>query len=209
MKNFWLREEITIADELHAAIPDLTKEFLEHHTDFINGNFIDSRTWTDPSWRVTGVKYDNPYNGHYQNKIEEVKAKYPTAVKLTEKFNQHCGVSTYSSIEPQSIIARHIDQENKANLFVSIHVPLIVPSGDLFLESEGVEIDWSDIFALDNQLIHSVHNYTNQRRLVYIINLTRKFLGLEDGIVYDADRGVNTPEFVRGALPKFLHKNQH
>ena len=69
MKYFWSREEIPIADELHAAIPDLTKEFLEHHTDFIEGDFIDSRAWSAvPPWKVTGVKYYNQYNGRYVNK---------------------------------------------------------------------------------------------------------------------------------------------
>ena len=78
------------------------------------------------------------------------------------------------------------------------------------MESEGIEIDWSDIFALDNQLVHSVHNYTNQRRLIYLFNLSRKFLGIENGTVtHDNDRVTNMPGFVRGALPKFLHKNQN
>ena len=92
---------------------------------------------------------------------------------------------------------------------IRIHIPLYVPEGDIFLETEGVEIDWSDIFGFANQYIHSAHNYSNTRRLVYLIDIKRKYLGLPRAEICNLHHRLKTwPPFVRGQFPKQYHTKQ-
>jgi len=57
-------------------------------------------------------------------------------------------------------------------------------------------------------LVHSAHNYTPYRRLVYLIDIRRSLLGLEVGQKYSEARQNAQPPFVRGAKPKVLHTCQ-
>lgn len=221
-KSIWLREEIPMAEELLALAPKLLEEFLAYHTDFIDGDFTKGIPYTnskfdvDPyktrhdSWKVDPLKYTNPKHNAVKDvtKNNLIRQRFPTAVALTEKYGDYCPVSTYSILEHNAVIARHTGVENRDGLYVRIHIPLLVPPGDIFFEVEGVEIDWSDIFAFDNQFIHSAYNYTNQRRLVYLLDLHRDVLGFEPGIKTDFNRYDTVPPFVRGQLPKMLHTCQ-
>ena len=221
-KSIWLREEISIADELLALAPKLLQEFLEYHTDFIVGDFAKGIPYTNPnfdvgpyksrpdSWKIDPLKYTNPKHSvlHDGTKNDQIRQRFPTAVALTEKYGAHCPVSAYSILEHNAVIARHTGVENRDGLYVRIHIPLLVPPGDIFFEVEGVEIDWSDLFAFDNQFIHSAYNYTDQRRLVYLLDLHRDVLGLEPGIKTNFERFDAVPEFVRGQIPKVLHTCQ-
>jgi hypothetical protein len=222
VKAYWLREEIPIADELLSLAPALTKEFLDYHNDFIEGDFTKCNTYVNPTfdtrviqsradaWKVDGLKYTHKSANISQLSFQDPRnrKRFPTAVALTEKYGDDCPISTYSIIESNSIIERHTGIENRDNEYIRIHIPLIVPEGDIFFECEGVEIDWSDIWAFDNQLVHSAHNYTPYRRLIYLIDIRRSFLGLEVGEKYNPGRQYRVPPFTRGLLPKVLHSHQ-
>lgn len=221
-KSIWLREEISIADELLSLVPALREEFLAYHTDFLEGEFSKGIPYVNPlidispyktradSWKIDPLKYTNPRHDFVLDKTQkhEYQQRFPTAVALTNKYGTACPVSSYSILEHNAIIARHTGVENRDGLYIRIHIPLIVPPGDIFFEVEGVEIDWSDLFAFDNQFIHSAYNYTDKRRLVYLLDLDRKILGIEPGIKTDFTRFDTVPPFVRGQLPKMLHKHQ-
>ena len=222
-KPYWLREEISIADRLLSFAPALTKEFLAYHDDFIDGDFAKCKPYVNPlwvnpnlvkskldAWKKDGVKYTHKdknvfFNGYT---TPEIKERYPTAVALTEEYGNDCVSSSYSILESNSIILRHTGIENRDNEIIRIHIPLLIPPGDIFFEVEGAEIDWSDIFAFDNQLVHSAHNNTPHRRLVYLIDITRSFLGIEPGEKFNVIRQQLQPPFVRGAIPKVLHTCQ-
>ncbi len=221
-KAYWLREEIPIAEELLSLAPALTKEFLDYHNDFIDGDFKKGNSYVNPvfdnrvlqtradAWKADALKYTYVQGKVFQRQLNrpEVRNRFPTATALTEKYGEDCPISTYSIIESNAVIQRHTGIENRDNEFIRIHIPLIVPEGDIFFECEGAEIDWTDIWAFDNQLIHSAHNYTPHRRLVYLIDIRRSLLGLEVGEKYDSRRQYLVPPFTRGALPKVLHSHQ-
>lgn len=222
VKAYWLREEIPIADELLSLAPALTKEFLDYHTDFIEGEFVKCKTYVSPffdpkrvqsrvdAWKTDSLKYTYK-SKNIESKLfknPDIRKRFPTAVSLTEKYGKDCPISTYSILESNCIIHRHTGIENRDNEFLRIHIPLIVPEGDIFFECEGVEIDWTDIWAFDNQLVHSAHNYTPHRRLVYLIDIRRSVLGIPNGEKYNPMRQGLMPPFVRGALPKMLHSHQ-
>jgi hypothetical protein len=221
VKHYWLREEIPIADELLALAPALTEEFLAYHVDFdgvasnlkpyVNKlyNPLDLRK-TRESWLVDALKYthqdaDISYN-HFKTTL--LRNRFPTAVALTEKYGNDCPISTYSILNSNSVIERHTGFENRDNLYLRIHIPLIVPPGDIFFECEGIEIDWTDIWGFNNQLVHSAHNPTPKKRLVYLIDIRRERLVLPPEHKFDPEREKGIPKFVRGALPKVLHKHQ-
>jgi aspartyl/asparaginyl beta-hydroxylase (cupin superfamily) len=83
-------------------------------------------------------------------------------------------------LDPGGVITRHVDIENYLRKTVRIHIPLIIPEGDVYLEVRGVELDWSNLFAFDNGDWHSAYNKTEKRRLVYIIDISRSFLGIPE-----------------------------
>lgn len=257
VQQYWLREEIPVADELLSYVPKLVEEFLERHPTFTDptslpdenlvpynfsvsanealvkedsvknlANIDSNRTMGSKlsnnfrtgdyliqskpnTWLVDNLKYTNKIGASDDfYKHDFVRERYPTACKLVERFGDNCPIATYSVINANSIIKRHTGIENRLGEYLRIHVPLIIPEGDIFFECEGYEIDWTDIWAFDNQLIHSAHNYTIHKRLIFLIDIKRSYLGLPNGTPYDGIRINKVPKFVRGALPKVLHKHQ-
>jgi Aspartyl/Asparaginyl beta-hydroxylase len=222
VKTFWLREEIPIADELMSYAPKLLEEFLAFHDDFIEGDFAKGKPYTnsivdinaiqtrDYAWKIEGFKYTFKAKDIYLNLLDDPDTikRFPTAVALTKKYGDACPNSGYSILERDNIITRHTGVENRDNEYIRIHVPLLVPEGDIFFEVEGSEIDWSDLFGFDNQLVHSAHNLTNKRRLVYLIDINREYLGIPVGEKYSFSREKHCPPFVRGAKPKVFHAKQ-
>lgn len=223
IKAVWLREEISIADDLLSYVPKLTEEFLAYHTDFIEGEFAkgvdvnlptfdtpNQLTATPAAWKLSPLKYALPLQGIEHNffRDKDTIENFPTACALVEKYNDDCICASYSILDKNSVIARHMGMENCLNTHIRIHVPLIVPEGDIFFELEGSEIDWSDLWGFDDTLIHSAHNLTDKRRLVFLIDIRRSLLGIPEGEPYDHERMLSVPPFVRGAKPKILHQHQ-
>jgi hypothetical protein len=196
-KKIYRREDIQIADYLMSFKETLTKEFLEYHDDFVNGEFkkgelskfvypLGSVLSNEGAWKTTKIKY---HFEHIQEDMQDEKGKFfPTSRKLTQEFGDDCPISFYSILESRSIIHRHTGPENRDGEFIRIHIPLIVPEGRIFFEVGGEIIDWSDIFGFDNQTTHSAHNYSPYRRLVYLIDIRRSRIGLPAGRKFDRQR---------------------
>lgn len=189
MQSIWYRNEIRIADELMDLAPKLRDEFLEYHKDFhttFKGGtsyaasnplaILDEKEKND--WKVEGLRYVLPEQGIEQNFFLEprVRSIFPTASALTQKYIAHVGCSGYSILEPGGDIKRHTDIENKSHNTIRIHIPLIVPEGDVYFKVDGKEMQWSDLFGFDNGQLHSAHNKSQKRRLIYIIDISRSFL---------------------------------
>lgn len=245
VKTFWLKEEISIADELLSLAPKLTEEFLAYHTDFEteftkaplveyvpskNGSLkVELLKVICPSHQYNNVGVIN--NTNYLNK--EIQQRYPTATSLIEKLGDKCSIAGYNILEPYGVVSRHSDVYNRDNKFLPIHIPLIIPDGDIFFEVNGIEIDWQDLFGFDNQLNHSAYNYTKKRRLIFMIDICRETFGIENGQpfdpnsslkqisdLYDDDKLLRIAQnisskqqqkvepFIRGILPKFYHTKQ-
>ncbi len=216
-QGIFRRHELAIADYLMSFKEDLTKEFLAYHTDFIDGNFekgipywnpvvdVDSIKTNKASWKISNVKYNfAPANAKFEKDhsiiTDEIKQRFPTAVKLTEEFGDDCPISNYSILEANSVIRRHTGIENRTGEYIRIHIPLIVPPGEIFFEVNGEEIDWSDIFAFDNQQVHSAYNNTPYRRLVYLIDIRRSRVGLPPGQYYNPLKEHYAKPFIRNGV---------
>lgn len=138
----------------------------------------------------------------FDETIDEESAKrYPTAMKLLEKYSDACYGMVYSSLLPYTILRRHIGPENVNGRYIRIHIPLIVPEGDLFLEVRGEETTWDDLFGFNNQFLHSAHNYTDEYRLILIVDLLKDKIGMSDDIFYhDESQSIGLVPFERGTV---------
>jgi len=153
-----------------------TKQFEENLNSWKSMNFkYETRT---PDWGNDGkylLEKDDPM----------LAKKYPTAMRLTRKYGEYCPISLYSVMAPRTVLRRHTGPENRTGKYIRIHIPLIVPKGDIFLEVNGEKVDWSDLFGFNNQLAHSAWNLSDEYRLIYIIDLDREFIGMPPGSLYD------------------------
>lgn len=190
LKNIYKAEEIKFADYLRSKQPALLADWLranpgwfddvdtisyDHETSFDDPNLqrtleTQKNNALNAGWKVApirGVMYSNDYDQRREN--------YPTAFEIVDHFGDACTSSNYSILEPNTMIARHTGGENRKGLNIRIHVPLIIPEGDVGFEVWGEEVRWTDIFAFDNQKTHSAWNLTNERRLVFLIDLKREY----------------------------------
>jgi len=222
-KYYWLKQELgEVGQRLLEAAPKLRDEFLAYHTDYqtafsrgvpydnpVQGNDISNLLSVRGAWQVDTLRYSWEEHGefHSQYKDPAVRDRFPTACSIVDWLGDDCPLATYSSIEPNSVIGRHEDGEHGTGKLLRIHVPLLIPKGDVFMEIEGHTIDWSDIYGFDGRYTHSVHNLTADRRLIFLIDITRSRLGLEPAVVFDLKkRAANWPPFVRGLFPQQQHQ---
>ena len=211
------RHELPIADYLMSFKDDLLTDFLNVWFSFENfekkGPTVGAKDYTSSeivttkarlfdstkdetelltkrdSWKTTGLKYTIPDEHYADNMDLRIRQKFfPTADKLLNEYGDDCPICTYSYISPQSQIHRHTGIENRSGEFIRIHMPLIVPEGDIFFEVNDEEVTWDDIFAFDNQLVHSAHNLTDKGRLIFIIDMRRSRAGLPPGQPYNKAR---------------------
>jgi len=185
------RKQILIADELMDLVPKLKQEFLDYHIDYyttykkaISYSAANPLTILNDDekkvWKVEGLRYVcQTHNTEINLFLDpEISNRFPTATSLTKKYLNVIGCSGYSSLDPGGKIEPHVDIENPTHNTIRIHIPLIIPDGDVMLDAEGIKTKWTDLFAFDNGSIHSAYNKTNERRLIYIIDIERSFLGL-------------------------------
>jgi|TARA_B100001094_G_scaffold197685_1_gene191797 hypothetical protein len=112
-------------------------------------------------------------------RMKKNRDRLPVLRKIIEKYEEWINVITYSMIAPNSVVLRHTGHENLDGKYLRLHFPLHIPEGDLFLEVNDEEIQFSEApFAFNNQIVHSAHNRTGKHRLVMILDLYRPFLGI-------------------------------
>ena len=140
-------------------------------------------------WKSLVFKYKNAVANFENNMPEDVReSKFPTSNLILKELGEDCPIATYSYLAPQTQLHRHTGVENRTGEFIRIHIPLIVPEGDIFFECNDDEVRWDDIFAFDNQLVHSAHNLTDEGRLIYLIDVRRTRAGLPPGQPWNSNR---------------------
>jgi hypothetical protein len=156
----------------------------------------DVNSWTAVPFRYE--RHDGIIERSYTMQDDHPHAKkYPTAYKLIQEFGDKCPIANYSTMFPNSVLKRHTGPENRSGKYVRIHIPLIIPEGDIFLEVNGQEVDWSDCFGFNNQYAHSSFNLSNEIRVIFLIDFDREFIGLEPGTVFNQKMVENSKPFIR------------
>ena len=236
-KIYWRRHELPCADYLMSHQDALREDFMRGYTtleeaakaqtslvmkpwrlkDRLDRGFpaeeVANSVTTDgkpnfEAWRSMPFRYErHDHMDINYTAPESERERYPTAYKLITEYGDDCPICSYNVLAPNSVLDRHTGPENRTGEFIRIHIPLIIPEGDVFFEALGEEIDWSDIWAFHNQFAHSAHNYTNEWRLVFIIDLRRTSIGLPPGQPYDIkNESTHVPPFVRKNKPEQLPK---
>lgn len=195
VKNVYRREDLgEYADYFMSFQSQLREDFLKFSPDYINGSFKEGHSIPQAApvlnnvddWLTAPIKYVFDTINVFASPESAVHLK--TAVKLVTEFQDDCPIANYSVIKPNSCIFRHTGPENRSGEFVRIHIPLIIPDGDVFFELGGEKIYWNDIFAFNNEIIHSAHNHTPNWRLIFLIDIRRSRIGLPPGRPYDKVR---------------------
>jgi hypothetical protein len=116
---------------------------------------------------------------------DRIAKKYRTAHKLVKSYGDFCPIANYSILAPNTILHRHSGPENREGKYIRIHIPLIIPEGEVFLEASGEEVTWDDIWGFNNQHTHSAYNFTDDWRVVFMIDLDMEHIGMEPCAPYD------------------------
>lgn len=219
-RKIYYKEDIPIADYLMSFQNDLRQDFLRGFQtleeackgdwvlpslDYSRGDISkelgDYMVHTDnepnvDSWKTSNFKYTNPDRDfEYVNSNEEQIKRFPTAYRLLEEYNDDCPIMNYSILAPNTKINRHDGIENRSGEFIRIHIPLVIPEGDIFLEVGGEIVTWENIFAFNNQWKHSAHNRSNEWRLIFLIDIRRERAGVEPGVPYDEETYLINDDF--------------
>jgi len=178
------------------AILDKTNVRADSADDYSNFSLLESKHLPPDkqlhSWKSIGLKYTMEHEVRKENENvalveKKMPRKYPTAWKLVSRYRHHCPIANYSILAPHTILHRHTGMENRLGNFIRIHIPLIVPEGDLFLEVKDEEVTWDKIFCFDNQFVHSAYNNTDKWRLIFLFDLSRDIAGIPPGRPYDPE----------------------
>lgn len=162
----------------------------------------DTKKWSTnfAAWKSVVLKNIIKIDGKIQKEefvSQETLDKYPTAKLLMEIYGDDLYGLVYSAIGPYTILQRHVGPENIDGVYLRVHIPLIIPNGDIFLECDNEEATWDDIWGFNNQHLHSAHNYSNEWRLVMVADIARERCGLPPGKKFKDDSERDNP-FIRG-----------
>jgi aspartyl/asparaginyl beta-hydroxylase (cupin superfamily) len=208
-KKLWKRNEDptmikwnNLCDRLHSMIPGLITDFMQDFKSIeervlfdgfkVNGDGKSDKTKNssygdNDAWQAVLLKHTNKYAG-IKTITPDMETKFPTASPLINEYGDDCPVAFYSIMAPQTELHRHTGPENLDGKNIRVHVPLIIPKGEIFLEINGEFITWEDIFCFDNQYVHSAYNYSDEWRLIFLIDFTRESIGIPPGLPYDKER---------------------
>lgn len=215
-KEIYRGKEIKFYDKFMALKEGLIKDYINYNPNF--GSKTAGDDLSSYGTETTAVIFKNYVPSLLKYDITKMKSvneglvgrdqwegnnrdNFPTAYKLFDEFLE-CSFANYGLLMPHSVICRHTGPENRDGKFIRIHIPLIIPEGDIGFEVACEEVDWSDIFAFNNQRVHSAWNNTNFSRLVFFFDLPRSICDMPPGIPYTPVLNRNTPRFLKGEMPE-------
>jgi hypothetical protein len=175
------RNDLSYDDEILSSRKPGSNEFVKNNS----------------AWKAVGFKYSHDDAGIHFDGLDNAEEEFPTAVKFIRSLGDACPVATYSILEPQTILNRHNGPENILGETIRIHIPLIIPEGDVFLEVDGTEVQWNDIWGFNNQLPHSAYNLTDEYRLVFFFDIRRDSIELVPGKTTPGDVWDTVKPFIR------------
>lgn len=82
----------------------------------------------------------------------------------------------FSAILPGGIIQWHVDKYDANEDYIRVHLPLIVPQGDIGITVEKITYNWNEgkVFCFDPFVMHTAWNKTNNLRLNLNFNFSKK-----------------------------------
>lgn len=161
-----------LRDLINSLIPALKEDFLNAHgmdTSNIPMYDVGEKLDIHKKWKMSVLKIMGEWDA-------EAKTRYPNFNKFVEDLGITCRSAGYSILEPGGNVITHTDTEEGHENYVIVHVPLIVPEGDIGFFENDVKGKWveGECFILDVESPHSIWNYTDKSRVVVLLELLKK-----------------------------------
>lgn len=161
-----------LKDKINNLIPIFRQDFINAHgldTSNIPMYDIGEKLDIHKKWKMSVLKI----MGAWDN---EAKVRYPNFNKFVEELGDICRSAGYSILEPEGNVVTHTDTEEDHENYVIVHVPLIVPDGDVGFYENDEKGKWveGECFILDVESPHSIWNYTDKTRVVILLELLKK-----------------------------------
>lgn len=161
-----------LRDKINSLIPAFREDFLKIHgldTSDIPMYDIGKNLDIHKKWKMSVLKIMGEWN-------QQAKTLYPNFNKFVEELSDMCRSAGYSILEAGGNVITHTDTEEGHEDYVIVHVPLIVPTGDIGFYENKEKGKWieEECFILDVESPHSIWNYTNEPRLIILLELLKK-----------------------------------
>ncbi len=133
------------------------------------------------SWTVFPLVYCFPASDVTARQwISKTCAFVPHTTSLLRKLGPTLRTALFSRLDPRTTLGSHTGWADLANHVLRVHIPLIVPSGQA---NDGLCGTWVDgcvetheegrIVCFDDSKTHRAFNYSDEERIVLIIDLER------------------------------------
>lgn len=164
--------KFTLKDKINGLIPKLKEDWINAHggdTSNIPMYDIGEKLDIHKKWKMSILKIMGEWH-------DSAKIQYPTLNKFVEELGDTCRSAGYSVLEAGGNVITHTDTEEGHENYVIVHVPLIVPLGDIGFYENDEKGKWieGECFILDVESPHSIWNYTDSARVVVLLELLKK-----------------------------------
>lgn len=133
---------------------------------------------TGASWTVFPLCYTFPANDVTQRKfIDKTCAFVPDTIALLQGIGMPLRTALFSRLDPNTKLGTHTGWSDLANHVIRVHIPLVVPGGDVcgtWVDGCVETQDVGRIVCFDDSKVHRAYNYSEtEERVVLIIDLER------------------------------------
>jgi hypothetical protein len=131
------------------------------------------------SWTVFPLCYCFPANDPTALKwIPKTCELVPGTVELLQQHvgSRYLRTALFSRLDPETTLEPHIGWADLANHVLRIHIPLVVPPGGLcgtWVDGCVETHEEGRLICLDDGKLHRAFNYSQQPRIVLIVDLAR------------------------------------
>ena len=101
--------------------------------------------------------------------------KFPVLMDLVSNISGVMSVS-YSLLKPDTHIVPHKGYDDYSEKVLRFHMGMIIPKGDIGIRVENEVRTWEEgkCFVFDDYMVHEAWNYTEEDRIVLIIDFLRE-----------------------------------
>ncbi len=170
-----------LLDQLVEKIDDIRREaqLIPQWTAWPERNhYSSSGENSGASWTVFPLCYTFPANDVTQRKfIDKTCAFVPATTALLQEIGPSLRTALFSRLDPNTKLGTHTGWSDLANHVIRVHIPLIVPQGDVCgtwvdgcVETQNVGL----VVSFDDSKVHRAFNYSEtEERIVLIVDLER------------------------------------
>lgn len=181
LQPFQLVENIKIMTEEARMIPQWTAWPEKNHYQSDYDDSDEKNTMYPASWTVFPLCHTFPSTDVSKRQFIPLTCGFvPKTTELLKSLGPYLRTALFSRLEPRTTLGVHTGWSDLANHVLRVHIPLIIPSKN---GQEGLCGTWVDgcveshadgrIICFDDSKTHRAFNYSDDDRIVLIIDLAR------------------------------------